>query len=823
MDQWHLDFEIPPIGIVAAPLCVWLLLDLILRRHPRTQALPSSATSIIILVAAVLCGVLLAGWADDHRGLLLCILGALCIARAWRRYAAPAGASNIARRGLAVVRAIATLALLAVIAQPVLVRRSVRFDRLPVRVLIDQSASLQTRDLGIEGPTGEAAQSRIDALAAAFVRDAEVCRRLAERYDVTLLGFADRITNLAGWSSTASGPATALSDALAQAAEAEHPPAAIVLISDGAENVASREHAIEAAARWAESQVPIFAVGVGDDSPMGEARRIDWQNLDVPEQAPLDSSIHVNADLAARGLAGIPIAVELLWNDSVVARHTVRPQNAAHIDKVRLSCNADAPGFGRVKLRATALTPAPEPAAEGAPAPPRPTATIEQFVHVYQDKLNVMLIESHPRHEAAFLSRALAADPRFRLTSVIVGPLQTGEWTNPLPRTAADWRQQRVIILGDVPASIMTARQREALAEAVTEHGAGLISLGGIRHMQLMRQAPLNDLSPFVSPRGGVAAGDVHFILTPAGRRMLLRAGPSQAATQPSENIWREFPALSAPSLGALKPTAEALAASDTGDALLAWITAGKGRVVSLSLDATWRWSMLHEAGAEAHAHFWRQLVMMAAQPGPSVYVRTDRPRYESALLKSGRSSIVVEARVADPLTGGTPAGVRVTAAAQRLDSGATSTARSGGIPILLQPEGDAWRGNLSITDPGEYEIVLSAEFAATDAASGHSRGPASATCRFTVQETDLEKDHPEADLDLLRQIAETTAHAGGRYYPVSELGACLRQLLAADMHRRVELEDRIDATAELRWPLLLLVCGMLCLEWMLRKRAGFL
>src|SRR5262249_45257244 len=156
----------------------------------------------------------------------------------------------------------------------------------------------------------------------------------------------------------------------------------------------------------------------------------------------------------------------------------------------------------------------------------------------------------------------------------------------------------------------------------------------------------------FAAPRDALRTGNL--VPTAAGlRQILTSAEPLGSAPADSLAAWSRLPPVqSATALGSIKQTAEVFASTPSGEPLIAAITAGKGRSVAVGPGDTWRWCMESDDGSALHTRFWRQLVLWTANRRPSAYIRSDRPRYERAALRSARGKVRVEARIADPLTG---------------------------------------------------------------------------------------------------------------------------------------------------------------------------
>jgi hypothetical protein len=90
-------------------------------------------------------------------------------------------------------------------------------------------------------------------------------------------------------------------------------------------------------------------------------------------------------------------------------------------------------------------------------------------------------------------------------------------------------------------------------------------------------------------------------------------------------------------------------------------------------------------------------------------------------------------------------------------------------------------------------------------------------SARFTVVRQDLELASPRANPLLMRQLAESTE--GGGVRSPEELSEILDDLRTKPS--AYDAEEQWSATLWDKWPMFLLMAGLLCAEWFLRKRWG--
>jgi hypothetical protein len=273
------------------------------------------------------------------------------------------------------------------------------------------------------------------------------------------------------------------------------------------------------------------------------------------------------------------------------------------------------------------------------------------------------------------------------------------------------------------------------------------------------------------------------------------------APTRPeSERIWNSLPPIpGANRFGAPKPGAIVLAQTPQGDPLFLAQETGRGRVLAFGGE-TWVWYRATPESQAAYLRFWRQAILWLthkeAESDNQVLVKLDRRR----VPQGGKLEITASARdpKGDPLE-------NITLVAEVKRDGPDTQPES----VSLFGQAAESKGSYFATaTPGDYRVTVKA------LQNGAEIGSDSA--RFLVFQDDRELENPAADLALLREIA--TASGGATIAPEA-LGDYLKTLdkqIPADYvtMREERLWDR--------WPFLLLFTSLLALEWIIRKRIGW-
>jgi len=769
-------------------------------RQRNHRFLYTALTFTVVFLALVSILPWVSEWARRASPLAVMLIAA--IAWAIKGYAEAAGSgSRLTRGSLALLRIMTIVVVFGAFLRPVAGWREERRVRPTLMIIRDASRSMTIADVpretgGFE-PRGKVVRRRLGEVSPKV-------DELRASWDVVNARFSDAFVE----ESTATtrrvdepddGAATvisrALTDSLASQTDVDRQLGAILLISDGAENVDGDVSSISAARSLAAAGVALYTVGVGSPLPMGDTRTILARALIAPDRASAGTRVSITADFECLGFAGEPVDVELLWEGEGREKQTIVPKAVSESVRVVFEVDARPAGFRAVEVRAR-----PRRGANDAN-----TASLSKFIQVTDDALQVLLVESRPRSESAFIARALAGEKRLRLTRMYLSRPPEGDWTNPLPAVREAWRDYQVVLFGDVTRAEAGDRRLQGLLQAVEKDGVGLAILGGLStpNARSLLVGPLANAVPVRRPERSDKPGSGRILPTPigTGHPVCDTSGAGAGA-----GAWEKLAFLPTDvTLGRTKPAAQVLLTDEDKKPVLAVQNAGQGRTAAMAVDATWRWAMQSDEGAELHRRFWRQLVLWLAGKPVRVHIASDRPRYDLAQVRPGTAGVRVDAYIFD-------------------GSGSETTASQTATVTLIPPEGQEtqivmqrdegrWVGRAFVQQAGTYSLRLKAEQGGKPVGQAESR--------FTVEDVDRELREPLANLDLLRSLSAETAAVGGRYIGIDGLGEIL-DALKKDVARQTRVERRtIDLTIDGGPFWLAAVLMLLTLEWSIRKRCG--
>jgi hypothetical protein len=723
-------------------------------------------------------------------------------------------------RLLVCLRVLAAIVILTILARPVWEWVELGWRKPLLAIVLDQSQSM-----GICDDQSKPERSRAELANAAMQQSHAAIKRLQTLYEIRVRPANSAAPPEHEWHVVPATPFSALAAAVHDAGQLRSPdgarPTAVVLVSDGAENVDTPRALRTAAEALAAQGTALLAVGVGP-AP-GAAHTVELDPLFVPARLGSRDRVRVPVTVRAQNCAGAKIRLELLWNGQRAEARELTIQSDPQRVQVEFDLLPPGPGLQRLTARAVL------PAALGGQQ-----AETHAVVDVRDDRIRVLYLEDAPHTEAAFVMRALQADPRFELTPRFLFA-QAAQHGDALASAHIAWTDYDVVILGRLSPLGADAALKE-LAAAVTRRGVGLLLMGGRRLFNDgdSSHSPLAALSPvaFVRDQFG-SPGPLQFVPTRAGlQHAVLRGAGEPTGAKRLPNIddlarWRALPPLgSGALLGRPKPLATILARDDGGRPLLAAQEVGTGRCLAAGFESTWPWALASDEGAALHQRFWSQMVLWLANRRPRAWVLTDHPSYALAALKSGQARVRIRAGVSQSDLA--DSGTDFRSAAARLEI-VDDEQR---IPLRLEQHGDEWVAELSGLQAaelpgGQHQL----EFSVGDAtALSTGSAPASAVAQedvliarteFSLLETQLEFESPTANLALLRSAAEATAQVGGDYCPVQDLPKMLEKLSRTDRRQEVRRPMRYALIEHHTWAALLAAAGLLALEWLIRKRAG--
>ncbi len=616
---------------------------------------------------------------------------------------------------------------------------------------------------------------------------------------------------------TATEPATALADAVNELVGRDENdlPTAVVVATDGREN-ASRVSLDDLARECKRLGVPLHVYGVGS-SAFGQLRLRD---VAVADSVFVDDLVSIPVRYRVQGVTDGRAEISVNYGGRVVATKTIDPVQTGDDLRETLSFVPTKQDAAAPKQELTVTVKV--TSGQGAAAEVL-TDEVMKPVRVVDRKLKVLVVDSLPRFDFKFLQRALLRDRRveaaFHLTDADRSALKSGvPWVPEFAKGREAFRKELfaydLIFLGDVPATFLNQEQQEVVKEFVSE-GGGLIHMAGRWNAPAgWAKGPIADVLPveFEATRFPIDSPQRPTGFRPAVAPGAVRAPLLALEDDPLDNakLWRTLPEMfwHYP-VTRLRPACEVFlqhptlrTADDKPMPLLAGHYFGKGYVLFLAFDETWRWRF-NEAD-RYFGRFWSQAVYAAGVPRTvgTKLTQLSLDTTEPVRGKAGQVYARLFTKDFTPVTADEVEGRLVKVNADPNDAAADVKVT---LTAVRGPGGRA---------TGEYVATLpfNAEGRFALKVDPGNGAPAALDYRVGLPPDDERAPGGLAEGEM-RKLAEAS---GGRFYREEDLATLADQVKP----QTVPYTTRTEYVLWNKWVLIVLV-SLLTLEWVARKFNG--
>ncbi len=786
----------PVVRIAAAVLGIWVAAGFLLR-VVEPKADPQYDTWRIVSLSPLPAPV-------------MAVLSVLAVAMAFLARGSLRGDSMGPRRRLAtLLRTAVAVALVLLVTEPG--RRLLQTTRIKNRVafLLDKSASMSFPDR-----TG--GDSRAQAVASFFRGSRTELARLAERFTLEFYGF-DRDVESIDTTRTATpldarGGRTdilgAIRSVASTGASAGRKLSGVILVSDGTDNAELREGLTSKARdELSDLNAPVNTLVVGSAG----LKDLAIDRVAVEDFAFVRNTVTVEATLKAHGIPEQAVDVVLRREGRLVAKNTVQLTSGKDTYPVKFTFAPDQTGQFVYTVAAPVF---PDEAVT--------TNNSRSFVlKVIRDRVRVLFVVGHPSWDERFLRGLLRQDPNVDLISFFIlrgwldSPKARDDELSLIPFPVNEIFREQLRTFDLVILLNFSHRDRAYdmdrylpdIRDYVSEGGA-LAMIGGENsfgegHYQ---ETPLSEALPVEATGQAPSTDNFQARLTPEGRRHPV----TQVALTPgqSDKVWAEMPALSGMNITRAKPGAQVLldhpflTVDGRNAPLVALWDYGRGRVMAVTADSTWHWAFpaLATGGVvRPYDRFWGNAIRWLVRDPQLTPVRLQADK--AAVEPGDPIGVGVSAHGADY---GPAPGAEITIELIDAESGQTIARNK----VTAGGDGTA-RAEFPPQPPGPYRVVAHAKQGETalgdseDAVAVRAAGP------------ELSDASPRPD--LMKAIADAT---GGRCATLDK--ASLSDLSLVDPEV-VEVGRRRDEPLWDRWYSLAIVAVAIGLEWLLRRRWGFI
>ena len=557
---------------------------------------------------------------------------------------------------------------------------------------------------------------------------------------------------------------------------------AAVLLTDGSYTLG--ENPLHDAA---ELGIPLYTVGIGDSSVQKDllvsgiaANELVYSGTRAPVQVTIRSA----------GFGGERVQITLSDGTRELDRTSLLLESGNRQYTAELSYVPEAEGTRRYTVSVSSL--------------PGELTTVNNrrsfTARILKSKLHVLIIAAAPSTDLAVMRQTIAEEKNFTVSSyaaAATGGFSEGTLTPSLIDSAD------CIVLIGFPAPTVRPATLQMLAQRITSGNKPLFSIGGSNADYRLR-TPLDALLPFSAQQSSSA-------------EQLVSVQPSEAQREnpvmnmgPSEGIdgWKRLPPIfKKNAVFTAKPGASVLGFCRVQNVVLAEpliVSRKENKLKSLAVlgYGIWRWRLMAQGDpltAQLYSSFITNAIkwLTTVDDSRPVKIITAKESYSQGEPVQFVGQVYdASARPVDD------AQVRILA-----------THEGAVLETDLRPIGNGrYEGALEGAGQGEYAFTGTATV--NGAALGEDKG------RFWVGDLGLEFQDTRMNAELLRQLAD---RSGGRYLEPGQIND-LDAVLASQASFAPNIQRRQQEIELWSWKTALIVLiGLLALEWFLRKRSGML
>ncbi|MBV8755982.1 MAG: hypothetical protein JO257_01825 [Deltaproteobacteria bacterium] len=731
---------------------------------------------------------------------------------AWR---ASRGASPWRRATMIGLRGGAAVAAMVVFLEPAVELRQVAREPNRIAILIDDSKSMSLAE-SPQGPSRIERARRLINDSAATLTDWE------HDHKIDYYTFSDTVaaTNphaLAG--DTAQGKSTLIRKALeyVRGRYEGRDLAGIVLISDGAATGSFDEDSGDGAVRdfLRSLETRVHTVWAARDG----LKDVAVAKVNADEFAFVRTVVKIEAVIRTTGLPARQVPVTLSTDGQPLREKLV--DLPAGDNEVTVTFEVTPPRVGRYVYEISV------PVLPGEAVTTNNTRSF--VVRVIRDKIRVLQVAGRPSWDERALRQMLKSNPNVDLISFFILRTQDDVSLVPNDEMSLIPFPTRELFEQQLPSfDVIVLQNFEYLPYGIgdylenirsyVEGGGGLAMLGGSQSFTsggyygtpVAAALPVDLYGPFDS---GPILDTQRFSpqLTDAG--MMHPVTSLRYAADDNAAAWKALPQLEGVNLIAgAKPDATVLAVhprlkTKAGKPMPVIVAGeyGKGRSLAVTTDTVWRWGFVAAArpgdDGRQYTKFWENAMRWLIQDPDLRNLHVDSDAVEYVPGAPVRVTVRLLGRDYQPLANG-DVSLDVKRGADPNRAEKVQSAK------LKTSEDGTQVFELAGLAPGVYRVQAHATIAGRQV---------DASDIFLVRENGTELDRPVGDKATLEAIAQAT---GGR-----ALGAIdeLPRTLQFDPPRIVRVDRRTDVELWSRPGLLILVVGLLGLEWLLRQRSGYL
>ncbi len=682
---------------------------------------------------------------------------------------------------LGVLRAIAILLLVFMLAEPVFSYLQIDLITPKIAFLVDGSESIKTVE------DFERKKTYLESLIGEATED-----RGTDDFEIHTYSFSDSVRPIGGNELSFDGKQTALGDCLKQlqASYRNDNLRGVIVASDGIANSGS-----DPLSTARNLGVEIHAIDLGPQRSSTDIRIVRVTHDDIGYEG---KSSQVEIEVESRGFEGMTVPLRIRSAGKTLSTKEVVLAGDGARKSAEIQFTPEEQGVRTYSVSV-------------------PVQSDEQLsdnnsrsfsMKILKGKHRILLAASYLSWELTFLKRAIESSEDYE-TDISVADRHGRLGFKPIPGSADALSEYDLVILLDYPAGDLGPKANET-GRYVSDLGGSVLLVLGYEFSREGLNSAMRELLPFESgrrPRMN-SGRDFHPVLTEMGKHHPVME-IAEKATELQQR-WNSLPPFSAfVEIGNEKPGATVLAVHperNVAGELIPLIIAsnsGKGKTLTMTMSPLWKVDFLAAARGSSDQAYDQFILNSVRWLVTSEDIERMRLAPDKPVFKSGE---------------------RITFSASLLDQSYQPIDDASVIVTVLPDStsetGDSLTASMVQTTPGRYtadlHLLEHGKYRYEAAVVRLDETIAEIDGTFQVERFSLEEETLYSRQDILKEVASAT---GGQYFTINNADSVFAGLDVESAEKRT----RHEVSLANNWIVLLMVLILLSVEWAVRKRRQLL
>ena len=523
-------------------------------------------------------------------------------------------------------------------------------------------------------------------------------------------------------------------------------------------------------------EVPVYTLGIGEFTPLVD---LSIQSIDAPTVAIKGEDVTINVTINSTGDTHERVNVILYQGEKMLGSKYLQTEGFGSRTQARFMFAPSNLGENEYRVKVSTVS---------------QEINIENnqqkfFITILKDRYMVALITGSPSFNTSVIKRYIRKYPRVELDHFV------RRKNGYLPAMKSFWsKPYQLIIFDNYPVKELSSKTQRIFSKKIGAEKSSLLWLLGGN----VTEKSANSITPFfhlrLKDQIQTSEKTLWYITTEALSRSIFQG----LDVNDGLNFWKNFPPiLVSYNFESTNDEIEPIAYNQGSD-MVPLMFLGEKQGIRSAVWTSPDFATIHHRlyGTDYSKIFpelWTRLFSWLLKTGgeKKLYFRLNKESYQQ-----GEEIFITGTSISNKRRSKDQAFIITKNDSLEINS----------AELRYNPESRRWEGNIWAPKPGKYTYEISMQDGSTL--------PVKQNGRFIVEESQIELNEVALNSPLLENLSKKT---NGAYYPWASRAELFNKVLPRERQEKIKRSTRFN---EETWVLIILI-GLLTIEWIIRKRIG--